>query len=89
MVSSSRGYFLIRVGILPMAHGIEVPWTTPPIIQGLLAGGWKWALFQVVLLAMSVVVYFPFIRAADQQAYAQEQADGELTPDQLAKEIAE
>lgn len=89
MIGHLSGYFLIRVGILPMAHGIEVPWTTPPIIQGLLAGGWKWALFQVVLLAMSVVVYFPFIRAADQQAYAQEQADGELTPDQLAKEIAE
>ena len=66
-------YFLIRGGILPLASGIEAPWTTPPILAGFISGGWKWAAYQAFLLVISVVGYFPFMRAADKQAYAQEQ----------------
>ena len=66
-------YFLIRGGVLPLASGIEAPWTTPPILAGFISGGWRWAAYQAFLLVISVVGYFPFMRAADKQAYAQEQ----------------
>lgn len=66
-------YFLIRMGVLPLANGIEAPWTTPPILAGFISGGWKWAAYQAFLLVISVAGYFPFVRAADQQAYAEEQ----------------
>lgn len=67
------GYFLIATGVIPPAMGIEVPWTTPPIIQGFLVGGWTWALAQAVVLIMSVVIYYPFMRSIDSKAYAEEQ----------------
>src|SRR5690625_6475853 len=70
-------YFLIRMGILPLATGIEAPWTTPPILAGFISGGWQWALYQAILLVISIIGYFPFIRAADRQAYAQEQTRSE------------
>lgn len=82
-------YFLMRVGILPLANGVEAPWTTPPILAGFISGGWQWALYQAILLVISIIGYFPFIRAADRQAYAQEQTADELTPEQLAEEIVE
>lgn len=82
-------YFLIRMGILPLATGIEAPWTTPPILAGFISGGWQWALYQTILLGVSTAAYYPFILAADKQAYAQEQADGQLTAEELADEIVE
>lgn len=67
------GYFLIATGILPPAMGVEVPWTTPPIIQGFLVGGWKWAVAQFVVIVMSIAIYYPFMKAIDDRAYAEEQ----------------
>jgi Phosphotransferase system cellobiose-specific component IIC len=77
------------MGILPLATGIEAPWTTPPILAGFISGGWQWALYQTILLGVSTAAYYPFILAADKQAYAQEQADGQLTAEELTDEIVE
>ena len=52
-------------GILPLFSGVMVPWTTPPIISGFLIGGWKDALWQLVMIIISFVVYFPFIKKID------------------------
>ena len=52
-------------GILPLFSGVMVPWTTPPIISGFLIGGWKAALWQLVMIIISFVVYFPFIKKID------------------------
>ena len=48
-----------------MYSGVYVPWTTPPIISGLIAGGWRTALLQVVMLVVSFVIYLPFVRKLD------------------------
>ncbi len=66
-------YFLISTGIVSPATGVEIPWTTPPIIHGFLAGGWTWAVFEFFALVFSVVAYFPFMRKYDQQLLAEEQ----------------
>lgn len=66
-------YFLINAGIVSPATGVEIPWTTPPIIHGFLAGGWTWAVFEFFALVFSVVAYFPFMRKYDQQLLAEEQ----------------
>src|SRR5699024_11608011 len=58
-------YFLMRVGILPLANGVEAPWTTTPILSGFISGGWQWSLYQVILFVISFFVYFFFIFAAD------------------------
>ena len=44
---------------------MSIPWTTPPIISGFILGGWRMALLQVVIMAMSFIVYFPFFKKQD------------------------
>lgn len=66
-------FLLMRVGILALPTGVVVPWTTPPIIQGFLAGGWTWAVYQAILLVVSTAAYYPFMRQVDKQAYLLEQ----------------
>lgn len=73
VISMLSTYFMIRIGILPYFTGVQVPWTTPPIISGLLIGGWKVMLWQIVMLVLSFFVYLPFVRKQDKILYAQEE----------------
>lgn len=65
-------YLLMQIGILPLFSGVMVPWTTPPIISGFLIGGWRTAVWQLVIIVLSVVVYWPFIRKCDESLVKQE-----------------
>lgn len=65
-------YLLMQIGILPLFSGVMVPWTTPPIISGFLIGGWRTAVWQLVIIVLSVVVYWPFIRKYDESLVKQE-----------------
>lgn len=67
-------YFAIATGLIPLYTGVVVPWTTPPIISGFLTGGWRTALFQVVVIAISTAIYFPFFKKVDSMNYKNEQA---------------
>lgn len=67
-------YFSISMGLVPMFAGVMVPWTTPPIISGFLVGGWKMALLQTAILALSFFVYLPFIRKIDKMNLEAEKA---------------
>lgn len=68
LVSGMSTYYLIKLGILPVLSGIQLPWTTPPIISGYLIGGWKFMVWQIIVLLLSVVIYFPFAKIADKVA---------------------
>lgn len=65
LIVGISSYLLMYFGILPLFSGVMVPWTTPPIISGFLIGGWKVALWQLVMIIISFVVYFPFIKKID------------------------
>ena len=73
MLSAILTWTAIRVGLIPMFPGTLVPWTTPPLISGLLVGGWKTALWQALMLLMTFFTYLPFIRKQDHLNYASEQ----------------
>lgn len=75
MLSAILTWTAIRVGLIPMFPGTLVPWTTPPIISGLLVGGWKTALWQALMLLMTFFTYLPFIRKQDHLNYASEQGE--------------
>ena len=60
-------YGAITFGFLTPFNNVQVPWTTPPIISGFILGGFKGALIQVIILVLSVVIYFPFMKKQDQQ----------------------
>ncbi|MHC5228309.1 PTS sugar transporter subunit IIC [Enterococcus sp. LJL99] len=72
VVSSIIMYFALYSGLVPLFTAIQVPWTTPPIISGLLVGGWQAALMQIVVLGSSFFIYLPFARKMDAINYAEE-----------------
>ena len=74
MVNAVILYLLMSLGILPLFTAVVAPWTTPPIISGLIVGGWPHAIYQAFAIVLSTAIYFPFIRKADQLAHADELA---------------
>jgi PTS system cellobiose-specific IIC component len=51
---------------------VNVPWTTPPIIGHYLVtgGDWRAAVWGAVSIALAMLVYYPFARAAERQLVA-------------------
>ena len=68
-------FILVPVLAAVIVYGsiaIGLPWSTPAIISGFLVAGWQGALIQVVILAMSTLIYFPFFKFQDNLAYSNE-----------------
>ena len=72
VINSILLYLSIKIGILQPMGAAMPPWTTPPIISGFLIGGWKYAVAQVIFLAIGLVIYFPFFKKVDNMNYQQE-----------------
>ena len=64
VVTMIVGYILVSSGFCPKIV-LEVPWTMPPVILGFLATGGSpmGAISQLIVVAISVVVYVPFLIA--------------------------
>lgn len=73
MLSAVLGYFAITTGILPRMNGISLPTGTPIGIFGFLQAGLPGLLFQLFLIVIWVIGYYPFVRSLDKEAYALEQ----------------
>ncbi|MCI7477460.1 MAG: PTS transporter subunit EIIC [Selenomonadales bacterium] len=67
-------YFTLYIGFLPPMGAIQIPWTTPPILAGLLMDGWQGAVVQAICLAVSVAIYFPFVKILDKKMQEEEAA---------------
>jgi PTS system cellobiose-specific IIC component len=65
-------YLVMKVGLVPICNGVNIPWTTPIIISGFLATNWVGALLQGILLVLGVFVYMPFIKIMDKQYLIEE-----------------
>lgn len=65
------GYILTLIGFCPKAV-ISVPWTTPPILMGFLATGGNimGAVSQIIVIALAVVIYTPFLLTYEKQQNA-------------------
>lgn len=74
LVTSSVGYALIATNIVPAMSGAYSPLGMPVILHGLFQGSWVIALMEVALIAISVVIYYPFFKVLDKQAVEQETA---------------
>jgi PTS system cellobiose-specific IIC component len=76
IITSIVAYVLTVANILPRLTTI-VPLGTPVIMSGFLAGGaegWRVALFQVIIIVLSGLVYLPFFRIVDKKAKENEMA---------------
>lgn len=67
VVNAIMVYFAMDWGWVAKPIGAVVPWTTPPVIAGFLATGGQvsGAVMNIVTIAVSVLIYYPFFRADD------------------------
>ncbi|KGO32509.1 hypothetical protein Q757_00615 [Oenococcus alcoholitolerans] len=72
IVMALIAYLSMRIGLVPLTNGVNIPFTTPPIIAGFIVSGWRGAVLNVVQIIVSLFIYLPFFRTADKLAYAQE-----------------
>lgn len=73
-INLTIAYFLTVIGIVPRVAGISGMSGIPVIITGLVEGSWKIAVLQVALVGLSTLVWYPFFRKADKEAYELEQS---------------
>ncbi|MBZ3646892.1 PTS cellobiose transporter subunit IIC [Enterococcus hirae] len=69
-------YFCMDLGLVAYTNGIQLPWTTPPIISGFLVSGWQASVLQGLLILLGMAVYYPFIKVLDNQ-YLKEKLEAE------------
>lgn len=65
-------YFAMSIGICPIPHGLQIPWTTPAIINGFLQGGWGLALWEALMVLASIALWYPFFKMGDKMALQEE-----------------
>lgn len=67
-------FTLMTSGIIAMPTVSMVPWTTPPVIIGFLmtGGAWSTTIWALLIVIISILVYYPFFKMADKQQYEKE-----------------
>ncbi|MGL5652390.1 MAG: PTS sugar transporter subunit IIC [Paraclostridium sp.] len=66
VVCSAVAYLAIDMGLVMPVIAAKIPWVTPPILGGFLATGhWTGAALAAVNLLISIVIYIPFVVAAE------------------------
>lgn len=67
-------FFFMQSGIIAMPHVANLPWTTPPVIVGFLmtGGSISTTVWSLIIVIISMLVYYPFFRLADKQFHQKE-----------------
>lgn len=68
-VTVAIAYYATAFGLIAKTS-VLIPWTTPPIISGYLAtnGDWKASVLQIILIAIGILIYLPFVKMANKAA---------------------
>lgn len=71
MITVTLAYIGMITNILPPLPGTKGPLGTPVLLKGFIAGGGnlKWVLFELISIVISFVIYLPFFRKIDKEAY--------------------
>ena len=72
IVTTIITYLSMKSGIVPITSGVNIPWTTPPIIGGFLVSGVRGSILQIVNLLVGAAIYFPFFKMVDGIAYREQ-----------------
>ncbi|MFV0555748.1 MAG: PTS sugar transporter subunit IIC [Lactovum sp.] len=72
MLSGILTYLAIYLHIIPPFNGAVVPWTTPAILSGYLVGGFSGMIWQILMLALSTLIWWPFAARYDKILLDQE-----------------
>lgn len=67
-VNVALSYFATAMGIIPRVNGMPLPPAgTPEIVKGFMIGGWQMAIWHCFLLAVAMLIYWPFLHYLDRQ----------------------
>lgn len=70
--------------IIPYTTGVSLGWTTPIFFSGMLSTGSVWAgVFQLFLLVLGCLVYYPFFKVLDNQYLKEEYENEHNSGDEL------
>ncbi len=72
LIQTGLAYLATISGLVPRLNGVQVPFGTPMLFNAFLAGGWRAAVLQLVLVLVGVAVYYPFFKMLDKQAVKEE-----------------
>ncbi|QHM71889.1 PTS sugar transporter subunit IIC [Mixta intestinalis] len=67
-------YAAIATGFLPPFTAIQVPWTMPPVLSGFILQGYKGVIVQILIIIVSVLIYYPFMVIQDKLYLEKEKA---------------
>jgi len=71
LVQTAVSFYCIRSGFVVLDVTV-VPWTTPPLLSGFLnSGSWHGSALQLFNIALSTLIYAPFVRIAERQRNAE------------------
>lgn len=86
VVMTTLTYILMNIGLISLTNGVNIPWTTPPIISGFLISGWQGAVWQVIEMGLSALIFYPFFKLEDNKAYQIEM--GQIEADESGNVVA-
>lgn len=66
-------YLVMKMGIVQVPYGLQLPWTTPPLISGFLQGGFSLLIWQILMILGSMVIWYPFFKMGDKAALKEEE----------------
>lgn len=72
LVQTGLAYIAIASGVFPRLLGTQISFGFPIGVGGFIAGGWKIAVLQILLMLVGMVIYYPFFRISDKMALAEE-----------------
>lgn len=78
IITFSIAYACTYFGIVDPLNGTTIPLGTPVIVTAMIAGGWKTAVLQAVLIVIQACIYLPFFKVLDKQACEIEMSEAEV-----------
>lgn len=77
-VSLILAYMATIAHLIPAPAGVN-PFGMPIFFQGLMQGSWKIAIFQVALIFVWILIWYPFFKIEDNKAYKEEMIGEEIS----------
>ncbi len=74
IITTVIGYLFTISGIIPVLPGVSAPAGTPFVASGFIVGGWRYAIFQIVMILLLIPFWWIFFKVEDKKAYTLENA---------------
>lgn len=78
IVTSSVGYLLMKLHIIAPYIGILGTGSLPPFVHGVVNGSISAGVYELFAVVLSALIWYPFFKVIDQQAYKEEQESKEI-----------